>query len=161
MSSKPRHCLSFSFRSKSHISGSSWARLSWPVHGRSSSTVWVAAWDCCPRMLRRTGARWHSGCGQKFKDWRFSEGRGWDTGEEQGWIESISFMKMSVIVNLALVDCSLIRIGIYCLSLEQLVSSKQAQYVILPNSYYWNANYHSFNKKYLKPDRTGFLVLSK
>lgn len=65
MSSKPRHCLSFSFCSRSHISGSSWDRLSWPVHGRSSSTIRVAAWDCWPRTLRRTGARWHSGCGQK------------------------------------------------------------------------------------------------
>lgn len=61
MSSKPRHCRSFSFCSRSHISGSSWARLSWPDHGRSSSTVWVAAWDCWPRTLRWTVARWHKG----------------------------------------------------------------------------------------------------
>lgn len=65
MSSSPRHCLSFSFCSRSHISGSSWARLSWPVHGRSSSTAWVAAEDCWPRTLRHTGARWHSGYWQR------------------------------------------------------------------------------------------------
>lgn len=65
MSSRPRHCLSFSFCSRSHISGSSWARLSWPVHEQSSSTAWVLAWDCWPRTLRRIGIRWHNGCRQR------------------------------------------------------------------------------------------------
>lgn len=62
MSSRPRHCLSFSFCSRVHISGSSWAKLSWPVHGRSSFVEWVAAWDCCPRKLSRSGTLWHRGC---------------------------------------------------------------------------------------------------
>lgn len=72
MSSKPRHCLSFSFCSRFHISGSSWARLSWPVQGRSSSAARVAAWDWWARALRQTGTRWHSGCGWKTS-WEYEE----------------------------------------------------------------------------------------
>lgn len=72
MSSKPRHCLSFSFCSRFHISGSSWARLSWPVQGRSSSAARVAAWDWWARALRQAGTRWHSGCGWKTS-WEYEE----------------------------------------------------------------------------------------
>lgn len=47
MSSRPRHCLSFSLCSSFHISGSLSDRLSWPVHPLAASPVWVWATSLC------------------------------------------------------------------------------------------------------------------
>lgn len=47
MSSRPRHCLSFSFCSSSHSSGSLSDSLSWPVQPLVVSPVWVWAASLC------------------------------------------------------------------------------------------------------------------
>ena len=67
MSSRPRHCRSFSLVSSCHISGSSCARLSWPVQGCSCcSRLREADWECCPLHVlpaaaAAAGERWHTG----------------------------------------------------------------------------------------------------
>lgn len=51
MSSSPRHCRSFSFWTRDHISGSLSARLSCPVQPGRCPTAAAAAVPCCARQL--------------------------------------------------------------------------------------------------------------